>query len=227
MIRLAQLASNSGVDPAMPPAQRVIWPLVYFALIPFVNWTFTVVQTEFPAPGGGAWTPFFYTLPGGGDWTPVTIVTGLVLVFRDFAQRAIGHKVLLVMLAGLAATIPVTGLNAQTFAMIENGERATAVALAVLTAGGPLAVASGAAFLISELADWAVYTFTGRPLHERIWYSSLIGAPLDSAVFLFGASFIIPGIFNIWSVAASIAGKLFAAWLVAELVRRRMAAKTG
>ena len=45
-------------------------------------------------------------------------------------------------------------------------------------------MASAAAFAVGELGDWAVYTFTRRPFSQRILISSLIGAPLDSIVFL-------------------------------------------
>lgn len=66
-------------------------------------------------------------------------------------------------------------------------------ALSYLVEGGgtipgghaPIAVASAAAFLLSELADFAVYT----PLRERQWTaavvaSNLVGALVDSALFL-------------------------------------------
>ena len=50
---------------------------------------------------------------------------------------------------------------------------------------GPLALASGAAFLVSELADLAVYT----PLRRRSWLgavtaSNVVGLAVDSALFL-------------------------------------------
>ncbi len=54
---------------------------------------------------------------------------------------------------------------------------------------GKIAVASGIAFLLSELADFAVYA----PLRERRWLlavgaSSLVGLIIDSALFLWIAS---------------------------------------
>jgi len=59
-----------------------------------------------------------------------------------------------------------------------------------LTPGWRLALASGVAFTLSELADWAVY----RPLRERGWVpaavaSNIVGAIVDSAVFLAIAGF--------------------------------------
>ncbi len=46
------------------------------------------------------------------------------------------------------------------------------LALSTLTAWPVIVVASGVAFLISETADWAVYTFSKRPLSQRIMISS-------------------------------------------------------
>lgn len=58
---------------------------------------------------------------------------------------------------------------------------------AVTIPGGlaPIAIASAAAFALSELADFAVYT----PLRERAWvgavvFSNIVGAVIDSALFL-------------------------------------------
>lgn len=63
-----------------------------------------------------------------------------------------------------------------------------AIVIGALLSGalsGPLALASGAAFLVSETADLLVYT----PLHERRWLvavaaSNLVGLVVDSALFL-------------------------------------------
>jgi uncharacterized PurR-regulated membrane protein YhhQ (DUF165 family) len=65
------------------------------------------------------------------------------------------------------------------------------------TLSGPLAVASGTAFLVSEIADWAVYT----PMRRRGWLpavaaSNLVGLVVDSALFLglaFGSWAYLPG----------------------------------
>jgi queuosine precursor transporter len=62
---------------------RTPWSYLYLALIPFVNWSFSAVPT--------------LPLPTGGDWNPVTIVTGLILVVRDFAQREVGHSIGLIL----------------------------------------------------------------------------------------------------------------------------------
>jgi queuosine precursor transporter len=104
--------------------------------------------------------------------TPVpatSLVVGLIFVARDFAQRAIGHYVLFAMLVG-------TGLS-------------------YLMADPFVATASLAAFLISEVVDWAVYTFTKRPFHQRILLSSALSTPVDSIVFLSMIGFFsLPGV---------------------------------
>ena len=64
--------------------------------------------------------------------------------------------------------------------------------------------------------DWAVYTFTRRPFSQRILISSLVGAPLDSIVFLG-----MIGIATPWSVVTMSMSKLAGSLLVWWLVRRR------
>lgn len=149
-------------------------------LVPLVNWSFT-------------WAPL-WELPDGSTWTPMTIVTGLVLVVRDLAQREIGHRVLGLLLVGTA--------------------------LSYFMAAPTIAIASGLAFLISESVDWAVYTFTKRPLSQRILLSSLLSAPLDTTLFLYGAELERPGILTGWAVATSAGSKIAGAIVVAYMVYR-------
>src|SRR5262245_66697247 len=54
------------------------WTALYVGLMPFINWSFAAVPTT-PIP---EWL-------GGGAFQPLAIVTGFVLVVRDFAQREI------------------------------------------------------------------------------------------------------------------------------------------
>lgn len=149
---------------------------LYVALIVAVNYAFTVVP--------------LVELPDGTMWPPVALMVGFVFVARDFAQREIGHKVLLAMLVG--------------------------VAISYFMANPFVATASAAAFLLSELVDWAVYSFTKRPLSQRILYSSLLGAPVDSAVFLG-----LMGMLSPVGVAAMTASKLVGAFIVWWMIRRR------
>lgn len=160
------------------------WTAGYVGLMPVINWAFAGIPT-LPLPD---WI-------GGGNWHPFTIVTGLVLVVRDFAQREIRHWIFAAMAAGLM--------------------------LSTLTSWIKIVVASGLAFLISETADWAVYTFSKRPLSQRILLSSAVGAPIDQLAFLWLASFAVPGIFAWGSVITGIASKLAGAYVVSRLVAAR------
>jgi queuosine precursor transporter len=160
------------------------WTALYVALMPIINWSFAAVPTA--------------NIPeqfGGGQFQPLAIVTGLVLVVRDFAQREVKNWVLVFMLVGLA--------------------------LSTLTSWIVVVVASGVAFLISETVDWAVYTFSKRPLSQRIMISSTFSAPLDQVVFIYLASFVVPGIFAWGTVLTGIASKLFGAFVVSQIVAAR------
>ncbi len=157
---------------------RLKFTLLYIALIVAVNYAFTQVPP--------------ITLPDGTVWPPVALIVGFVFVVRDFAQREVGHWVLLAMLTGAV--------------------------LSYFMADPFVAVASAAAFAVSELADWAVYSFTGRSLSQRILYSSALGAPIDSGVFLAGI-----GLLSETGVAAMTLSKMAGALLVWWIVRRREA----
>jgi len=129
-------------------------------------------------------------LPGGVAWPPVALLVGFVFVVRDFAQREIGHYVLGAMLVGAG--------------------------LSYVMATPQVAVASALAFVISELVDWAVYSFTGKPLSQRILYSSLLGTPVDSLVFLY-----LIGFFSVAGVVAMTLSKMIGALIVWWMIRRR------
>lgn len=160
------------------------YTLLYILLIPFINWSFT-------------WAPMV-DLPGVVGWAfnPVTVVTGLVLVVRDFAQREIGHEVLIAMFIALFLTY--------------------------VTSGAELAIASGAAFLISELVDYAMFTFTKYKLSTRVLLSSAIAAPIDTTAFLYGASFIRDAQFTWPNVIMSVGGKMVGALVIWWIIRRRL-----
>ena len=94
-------------------------------------------------------------------------------------------------------------------------------ALAALVAGPALAVASGVAFLVAELADLTIY----EPLRDRgrrdaaVWASVLVGAPIDSVLFLalaFGTS-AVTGL----AVGGHVIGKIEATAAVWLLLRWR------
>ena len=129
-------------------------------------------------------------LPGGEVWPPASLIVGFTFVIRDYAQREIGHYVLAAMLAG--------GL------------------LSWGMAGPEVAFASVAAFLTSEILDWAVYTWTGRPFSQRVLLSSLLSTPVDSAVFLALVGFI-----SVPAVLLMTASKMVGAFVVYCLARHR------
>lgn len=160
------------------------YTLLYILLIPFINWSFT-------------WAPMV-ELPGLAAWAfnPVTVVTGLVLVVRDFAQREIGHEVLIAM--------------------------AIALFLTYVTSGGALALASGVAFLISELVDYALFTLTKYKLSTRVLLSSALAAPIDTTAFLYGSSFIRDAQLTVPNVVMSVGGKMFGAVIIWWLIKQRM-----
>ena len=162
------------------------WAALYVGLMPFINWSFGAVPTT-PIP---EWL-------GGGAFQPLAIVTGLVLVVRDFAQREMKHWVWGAMIAGLV--------------------------LSMLTSWIVVVFASAAAFLISETVDWAVYTFSKRPLSQRIMLSSTFSAPLDQMVFIWLASQIPgqEGIFAWGTILTGIASKLLGAFIVSRLLAAR------
>jgi uncharacterized PurR-regulated membrane protein YhhQ (DUF165 family) len=97
---------------------------------------------------------------GFGLWAPAGVYcAGLAFTLRDLTQESLGRRwtvVAILVGAGLSALI-----------------------------SPAFALASGAAFLLSELADFAVYT----PLRTRRWLlavlaSNSVGLVIDSALFL-------------------------------------------
>ena len=102
----------------------------------------------------------------GEMFPPMSLLVGAIFILRDYAQREIGHKVLMAMAVGAA--------------------------LSYLMADPFVALASVVAFAVSEMVDWGVYTYTKRPLRDRILLSSALGTPVDSAVFLLILGFFSP-----------------------------------
>jgi uncharacterized PurR-regulated membrane protein YhhQ (DUF165 family) len=154
--------------------------LVFLALfvlcIPLANWMIGHVGTTC-VPQGPCLVP---VAPGLAAPSGVLVI-GLALVLRDLVQRRLG--------LGWA------------FGAILAG-----AVLSAFLAPAALVVASGVAFLVSELADLAVYTpLQRRGLVVAVLASSLVGLVVDSAVFLqlaFG---------NLDFLLAQVVGK---AWMV-------------
>jgi queuosine precursor transporter len=87
--------------------------------------------------------------------------------------------------------------------------------LSYFMASPAVAIASCAAYLVSELVDWAVYTFSKRPLDQRVLLSSALGTPIDSAVFLG-----LIGFFSVGGVLLMTASKMLAAFAVFFWLRK-------
>lgn len=107
----------------------------------------------------------FMVLPGvaafGEHFSLADPFVGLVYIVRDFAQREIRHYVIFAMLVGTL--------------------------LSYVLANKVIALASVSAFATGEIIDWAIYTFTRKPLSQRLLWSSIISTPIDSFVFLYVA----------------------------------------
>jgi hypothetical protein len=124
---------------------------------------------------------------------------GLAFTFRDLAQERVGRRWIV---AAIVVGAVISGLVSTKFAL-----------------------ASGIAFLVSELLDFAVYS----PLRKRNWIgavvaSNIVGLVADSIVFLmlaFGSLQYLPGqiVGKAWMTLLAVA--------VLWLLRRRLAPSTG
>lgn len=140
---------------------------LFMACIPVANWLIGNVGTVC-VPKGPCLIPvgFGFDAPSG------VLMIGLALVLRDIVHRELGWK----------------------WAV---GAIFAGAALSAYVAPPALVVASCIAFLLSELADLAVYA----PLYRKrliaaVFASSIVGAVIDSAVFLliaFGSIKYLPG----------------------------------
>jgi len=107
---------------------------------------------------GFVYVPMLPLFSTGEMYPPMTLIVGLIFVLRDYSQREIGHKVL--------------------------GAMAIGGILSYFMASPFIAIASVTAFLVSEIVDWAYYTWSKKTLRQRILISSLLSTPIDSAIFL-------------------------------------------
>lgn len=165
-------------------ARRTIEGIVFFIAftltIPAANWMIGNVGTVC-VPSGPCLIP---VAPGLMAPSGVLMI-GLALVLRDLLQRRLG--------VGYSAGAVVLG-----------------AALSAWVAPPALAVASGVAFLISELADMAVYTpLARRRLVAAVVASSFVGLVVDSMLFLwlaFGSLEFLAGqvVGKSWMVLAAI-----------------------
>lgn len=166
--------------------------LAFAATIPAANWLIGNFGTEC-IPNGPCLVPVGFGLhaPSG------VMMIGIALLLRDAVHEAGGVK------AALAAI-------------------AIGAVLSWFVAPPALVVASVAAFTLAELADLSVYA----PLRERrLWlavaFSGLVGAAIDSAVFLWLA------FGSIDFIAGNVIGKVWMSLLAgAVLLSMRQARET-
>ena len=154
--------------------------LSYLSCVPLANWLIGHVGTVCVPHGPGR-------VPGApGRMAPSgVLVIGGALVLRDLVQRA----------AGKAWSIAAVAIGA---------------VVSWLVADPHIALASCAAFALSELADFAVYTpLQRRGLILAVLASASVGLVIDSAVFLwaaFGSLDYITGqiVGKVWAVLISV-----------------------
>lgn len=128
-----------------------------------------------------------------GEFSWANLIVGGVFVLRDYAQRVVGHYVwLATLVAGIA-----------TWFLVDPD----------------VAMASITAFAISETVDWAVYSFTRRPLQSRILISGMISVPVDTLVFLYMITQLNPASFSLECIS-KIAG-VITLWAILRAGLRR------
>jgi uncharacterized PurR-regulated membrane protein YhhQ (DUF165 family) len=130
--------------------------LAFMACIPIANWMIGHVGTQC-VPDGPCLIPVAPTIMAPSG----VLMIGVALVLRDMLQRRLGKSWSL-----------------------------AAIALGTILSGAiappTLVLASAAAFLISELADFAVYTpLQRRRLVFAVFASGAVGATVDSVAFLY------------------------------------------
>lgn len=132
-----------------------LYLLGFGASIPLSNWMIGHVGVVCPAHG-----PCLLPV-GPGIFAPSgVLIVGIAFVLRDLVQRRLGKSWTLLAIA-------------------------VGAVLSAWLAPPQLVAASGGAFVISELADFAVYTpLQRRGLVMAVLVSSLVGLVVDSILFL-------------------------------------------
>jgi uncharacterized PurR-regulated membrane protein YhhQ (DUF165 family) len=152
----------------------------FLGLIPLANWMILHLGSVCPADA-----PCLVPVAPGLMAPSGVVTVGAALVLRDVVQRCLG---------------PSWGLGAIGLGCL----------LSMLVAPGPLVIASGIAFAVSELADFAIYTpLQRRRLVVAVLASALVGLTVDSIVFLwlaFGSLQFLAGqvVGKMWAVLVSI-----------------------
>lgn len=151
---------KSGTGAALSRRVRAEGYLFFAAFcltIPAANWMIGNVGTTCVPDGGPCLIPVGF----GFDAPSGVLMIGFAFVLRDLVQRRLGFA------WGVSAVL-------------------IGAAISSFLAPAALVIASGVAFLLSELADLLVYT----PLQRRrfllaVLASSAVGVVVDSAIFLY------------------------------------------
>jgi uncharacterized PurR-regulated membrane protein YhhQ (DUF165 family) len=135
--------------------EGIIFLVLFCLTIPAANWMIGHVGTLCVAKG-----PCVVPVAPGIMAPSGVLMIGAALVLRDLVQRRLGVEF------GLAAIV-------------------AGAALSAALAPAALVLASAVAFLLSEFADFAVYTpLARRRLVTAVAASSAVGLVIDSLVFL-------------------------------------------
>jgi hypothetical protein len=175
----------------------ILTALAYVLTVVAANYAIGHWGTPPPFPGGPHTIPvgFGYTAPTG------VIFVALALVLRDYVQFGLGRT------RGEAPTSVQVGVM---LALIASG-----VALSFLIATPALAVASAVAFGLSEIADYALFTWVAPRWGRAVFAGGIAGAVVDSVLFLwiaFGSLAFIQG---------QVLGKAYGVTLAAILIGAR------
>jgi uncharacterized PurR-regulated membrane protein YhhQ (DUF165 family) len=141
--------------------EGVVFLAAFGLTIPIANWMILHAGTVCP-PDGPCLIPVLPKIGGHGLMAPSgVLMIGIALVLRDLVQRRLG------VIYSAAAVI-------------------LGAILSAIFAPPALVLASGAAFLLSEFADLAVYTpLARRRLIAAVIVSSMVGLVVDSIIFLY------------------------------------------
>ena len=124
----------------------------------FVKWVFIFAYVFSIVGVNYGFAHFHPIMTPIGLVAPMAFIVGIIFILRDYVQRSIGHKVILVMLVG--------GL------------------ISFKMASPVVAMASIVAFICAEGLDWASFTFVPASFHAKILISSVIGVLADTLIFL-------------------------------------------
>ncbi len=156
--------------------RRILIAATYLVCVPLANYVIGHVGTVC-IPQGPCLVPVGFGLNAPSG----VLIVGAALVLRDMVQRVAGAS------WALAAV-------------------AVGCALSWLVADPHIAIASAAAFAVSELADFAVYTpLQRRGLIAAVVASACVGAVVDSVAFLWLA------FGSLDYLAGQVVGKMWAA----------------